>query len=77
MATLIPHSGVSWVNENGMSGLNVRPHDYQGLAAAIAQICDDPDIYLQFSAGAMERFETLFTAREMIDKIIKIYENKM
>lgn len=77
VATLIPHSGVSWVNDNGVSGLNVRPHDFKGIAAAIEQICDDPDTYLQFSAGAMERFETLFTSREMIDKIIKIYENKM
>ena len=77
VATIIPHSGVSWVNDNGVSGLNVHPHDPKALAAAIQQICDDPDIYLQFSAGAMERFENLFTSREMIDKIIKIYEDKM
>ena len=77
VATIIPHSGVSWVNDNGVSGYNVHPHDPKGLAAAIQQICDDPDTYLQFSAGAMERFETVFTSREMIDKIVKIYENKM
>lgn len=77
VATIIPHSGVSWVNDNGVSGLNVHPHDPKALAAAIQQICDDPDVYLQFSAGAMERFENLFTSREMIDKIIKIYEDKM
>ena len=77
VATMIPHSGVSWVNDNGVSGYNVHPHDPKALAAAIQQICDDPDTYMQFSAGAMERFETVFTSREMIDKIIKIYENKM
>jgi len=77
VATMIPHSGVSWVNENGVSGYNVHPHDSKALAAAIEKICEDPDIYMQFSAAAMERFETLFTSREMIDKIIKIYENKM
>ena len=77
VATIIPRSGVSWVNDNGVSGYNVHPHDPKALAAAIMQICDDPDTYMQFSAGAMERFETLFTSREMIDKIIKIYENKM
>jgi len=77
VATMIPHSGVSWVNDNGVSGYNVHPHDPKGLAAAIQQICDDPDTYMQFSAGAMERFETVFTSREMIDKIIKIYEDKM
>ena len=77
VATLIPQSGVSWVNDNGVSGYNVHPHDPKGLAAAIEQICEDPDVYMQFSAGAMERFETLFTTREMIEKIIKIYEKKM
>ena len=77
VATLIPQSGVSWVNDHGVSGYNVQPHDPKGLAEAIEQICGDPDIYMQFSAGAMERFETLFTSREMIDKVIKIYEKKL
>jgi len=77
VATKIPQSGVSWVNDNGVSGYNVPTHDPQALAAAIEQICGDPDIYMQFSAGAMERFETHFTSREMIDKIVKIYEKKM
>ena len=29
-----------------------------------------------FAAGAMERYEELFTSRRMIDKVIKVYENK-
>ena len=77
VATQIPGSGVSWVNVNGLSGYDVQPHDSKGMAEAIQKICSDPDTYMQFSAGALERFETAFTSREMIDKILKIYENKI
>lgn len=76
VATTIPQSGVSWVNQDGFSGLNVPPGDPRALADAIQAICSDPDVYMQFAAGAMERFETYFTSRVMIDKIIHIYENK-
>lgn len=77
VATLIPESGVSWVNTNGLSGYNVPPHNPKAMAEAITMICDNMDTYLQFCAGAMERFETAFTSREMIDKILKVYENKI
>lgn len=76
VATTIPQSGVSWVNQDGVSGLNVPPGDPEAIARAIVTICSDPDVYLQFAAGAMERFETYFTSRVMIDKIINIYESK-
>ena len=77
VATTIPQSGVSWVNQDGVSGLNVPPGDPKALADAINTICSDPVVYMQFAAGAMERFETLFTSRAMIDIVIKIYENKL
>ena len=76
VATCIPQSGVSWVNQDGVSGLNVPPGDPKAIAEAITAICSDSLVYMQYSAGAMERFETFFTSRVMIDRIIKIYENK-
>ena len=33
-------------------------------------------VLLQFAAGAMERYEELFTSRRMIDKVIQVYEQK-
>ena len=77
VATMIPESGVSWVNTNGLSGYNVPPHNPRAMAEAITKICADTDTYMQFCAGAMERFETAFTSREMIDKTLKIYEKKI
>lgn len=76
IATYIPQSGVSWVNKDGESGYNVHPHRPRDLAIAIKKIDASPETYMRFSASALERYEILFTSREMIDKMIKIYENQ-
>ncbi|MBR1434914.1 MAG: glycosyltransferase [Bacteroidales bacterium] len=74
VATNIPESGVSWVNSNGESGLNVAPEDPEALAVAIKSICDDNAVYNKYSKGAKNRFFTTFTISNMIDKILNIYE---
>lgn len=74
VATRIPASGVSWVNEDGVSGLNVEPGDPQALADAIRRICDDPQTWQRYAEGARMRFDRLFTAQMMIDKMTDIYE---
>ena len=74
VATRIPASGVSWVNEDGVSGLNVEPGDPQALADAIRRICDDPQTWQRYAEGARKRFDRLFTAQMMIDKMTDIYE---
>ena len=76
VATKIPESGVSWVNKDGVSGLNVEPEDPQALAEAIQAICEDKEKYGIFSQGARERFKTLYQFDKMIKKIITVYENK-
>lgn len=76
VATCIPGSGVSWVNEHGCSGLNVEPCDAKELADAIMQITSDPGTYQRFCKGAKERFRAMFTKQAMIEKCIEIY-NKL
>ncbi len=76
ISTRISHSGVSWVNQDGVSGLNVPPDDPKNLAFAIKRICDDKQNYRKFSAGAMQRYEEFFTSRQMIDKILNVYGQK-
>ena len=73
IATEIPGSGVAWVNESGVSGLNVPVRNPEALATAIKTVCDDPEKYRSFCEGARERFRKLFTLNDMIDKTIKIY----
>ena len=75
VATKIPESGVSWVNEDGVSGLNVEPGDPKALAEAIRTICEDPERYKCYSEQAQVRFSRLFAYSNMIDKIVRLYEN--
>jgi len=74
VATKIPGSGVSWVNENGVSGLNVPIRDPEALAEAIRTIADNPERYAQFSCAAQDRFQRLFTREKMIDGALELYE---
>ena len=73
VATKIPGSGVAWVNENGVSGLNVTPGNPQEIAEAIQAIIEDEQTYQKFAEGARKRYETNFTQEKMIEKAIDIY----
>ena len=72
VATRIPGSGASWVNEEGVSGLNAEPSDARSLADAILGVEEKER---QFSEGAVHRFGKLFSKGKMINKIITTYEN--
>jgi rhamnosyl/mannosyltransferase len=76
VATRIPGSGVSWVNEHGCSGLNVEPCSAQQLAEAILDITADPGCYSRYCRNALERYNTMFTKKAMIEKCLDIY-NKL
>jgi len=72
VATKIPQSGTAWVNEDGVSGLNVEPEDPKALADAIVSICEGD--YESFRKGAKQRYEAQFTIESMINKVLDIYE---
>lgn len=73
VATKIPESGVSWVNEDGVSGINVAPRDSKAIAEAIRTITDNEATWKKFSAGAAKRFAENFTKEKMISKCLNIY----
>lgn len=73
VATRIPQSGVSWVNKEGMSGLNVEPGKAQELAKAIEKITENAETYQRFSEGAKRRYQDTFTKERMIEKCLTIY----
>jgi rhamnosyl/mannosyltransferase len=75
VATRIEGSGVSWVNEEGVSGYNVEPQNAEALAGAIRKLLSDSQLYAAFSARARQRYETLFTQQKMIDSCLKLYNN--
>lgn len=73
LATKIPHSGVTWVNQEGVSGFNVEPKDPRALANAIRTVCENKELYEKLSRNALERYRSLFTAEHMVDTLIDIY----
>lgn len=72
VATRIPHSGVSWVNEDRVSGRNVMPGKPDEYASAIQEVAENTEKY---GESAYLRFLNCFTRNQMIEKILKIYEN--
>lgn len=73
VATCIPHSGVSWVNAHGESGLNVPPADARALAEAIRAITEDDEVYRRYSEGARRRYSSLFTKEKNLENLNNIY----
>ncbi|MCR5462950.1 MAG: glycosyltransferase [Bacteroidales bacterium] len=77
VATRIPGSGVSWVNKEGVSGLNVEPRDPEDLARAILEITKDEIAHRSFGDGAKSRFEEMFRKELMIKELEKLYEKRI
>lgn len=75
IATKIPGSGVPWVNEDGVSGINVEPENAEEIAKAIISILSDKDCYSRFACAAKRRYETLFRKELMINKCVELYKN--
>lgn len=73
VATNIPQSGVSWVNKNGFSGLNVEPGNSKELAEAIISITSDEKVYSTYSKNAKQRYKEMFTKSSMINKCSDFY----
>lgn len=74
VATTIQGSGTSWVNLQGVSGLNVPPADPFALATAIQTLCDNPDLRTKLAAGASARFQALFTAQQSVASFKALYQ---
>lgn len=77
VATRIEESGVSWVNKQGISGLNVPPRDAQSLADAIELILSDSELHANLVRGALERYRSMFTREQMIDRCLEVYNSLM
>lgn len=74
VATKIPESGVSWVNKDGVSGLNVPIENGEALANAIHGVLSNDVLYQKLSQGAKERFSHLFRKEKMVETCLGIYK---
>lgn len=67
-------SGVPFVSKNGESGLTVPPRDTRILAAAINSLLSDSALRQRYGQGARARAARLFTAAEMTDSTLAVYQ---
>lgn len=74
VATNIPGSGVSWVNQHDVSGLNVSPRSSRELAEAVRTICETPELHERYSHGARHRYLKNFTLDAMTDRLVEVYK---
>ncbi|MDX8568415.1 glycosyltransferase [Elizabethkingia sp. HX XZB] len=71
----IPASGVSWVNQNEVSGLVVEAEDEVVLADAIKRISTDANLQQKLSEGSKKRYEESFTRKKMTERCLDIYRD--
>ena len=71
--TAIPGSGVSWVSQDGISGLTVPMHDPFRLAEAARRISSDAELRNQLSVQSRARASELFDAKIMACKSLELY----
>jgi rhamnosyl/mannosyltransferase len=73
VATDIPGSGLGWLQQHGMTGLQVAPRDAAALAAALCRLLDDPELRARFGAAGRARWAASFTAETMADQTVALY----
>lgn len=73
VATQIEGSGVSWVNSDGYSGINVEPCNAKAIADAILTLTSDDGKYAEYCANASARYRDNFTYDKMIDNCMALY----
>lgn len=75
ISTDIEASGVSWVNKNNVSGINVPVCDEKAIADALIKLSTDHVFYDRISKSSLERYETLFTRNSMVVRCMCLYDN--
>lgn len=68
-------SGVPWVNDKGVTGLEVMPKDAEGLAKALNTLGQDHDLRLKMGEAAKKRFQTMFQVDTMVNSYLNLYMN--
>ena len=66
-------SGVPYVNQDGVSGIVVKPEDDDGLTAALKRLIDDPDLRGRLGEGGRRRAENEFEESVMVQRYRKCF----
>lgn len=75
VSTIIPESGVNWVNVDQISGINVKAEDSEALARAISVLQKQPALRERLGKRGRERFHDIFSRKRMCRSLIQLYES--
>jgi glycosyltransferase involved in cell wall biosynthesis len=73
VSTNIPGSGLGWLQQDGVTGLQVPPGEPIALAAALRRLLDDDALRARLGAAGRTRWAELFTAETMADQTVALY----
>ncbi|SFM67478.1 glycosyltransferase [Thermodesulforhabdus norvegica] len=74
ITTIIEGSGVTWVNQNNVTGVHVPPRDAIALAGAIQFFRENPDLAKSYGENGKRRFNSMFHISRVACEIWKLYE---
>lgn len=77
ISTRIPGSGVSWVNQDNLTGFTVDPGNSIELAAAINRLLRNEKIRREYGKNGQERVKELFTVEKTVGEVLELYESLM
>ena len=72
VTTNLRESGMSWVNQEEETGLQVPPHSPKELAKAFERLLDE-ELYADVSKNVRKRFENLFQREQMLESLVALY----
>ena len=67
------HNGVTWVNQDGVTGLVVPPADPAALAGALRRLMQDPALRARLGEQGRTRAFSVFTVEAMARGTLEIY----
>jgi rhamnosyl/mannosyltransferase len=66
-------SGMSWLVEDGKTGMVVPTHDINGLTDALCRLRDDPDFAIRLGQNGRQKFLTALTIEASAEAIRELY----
>ena len=67
-------TGVTWVNQNEVTGLVVPPRDPLALANAIKRLLSNNDLAAKMGAAGRSRVLAEFTIEKMVERVMSVYK---
>jgi rhamnosyl/mannosyltransferase len=67
-------TGTSFANQEGVTGLVIRPGDAEALAGALNVLLDDVELRARMGEAGRERVRRLFSVEAMMRTLLPIYE---